>query len=135
MYISKFIDAYAGKGVPIWGLTPQNEPEFPAPWEACAYNVSYMKDWIQEYLGPVMRSNHPDLKILAFDHNKDHLFSWAQVMYGYGNVAAHDYGSGRKYKKEIDHYVDGMAFHCKYTGFLFTIRIVSSTPKIVASKI
>lgn len=31
-YISKFITAYKEKGIGIWALTPQNEPEFAAPW-------------------------------------------------------------------------------------------------------
>eukprot|EP01035_Chromulina_nebulosa_P041716 gene41716-56479_t len=33
-YLSKFVSAYSNYDVPIWAVTPQNEPEFPAPWEA-----------------------------------------------------------------------------------------------------
>jgi glucosylceramidase len=33
LYFSKFIQAYRDKGVPLWAVTVQNEPEFPAPWE------------------------------------------------------------------------------------------------------
>ena len=33
LYFSKFIEAYRNKGVPLWAVTVQNEPEFPAPWE------------------------------------------------------------------------------------------------------
>jgi glucosylceramidase len=40
-YISNFISAYKAKGVPMWGLTVQNEPEFAAPWEACVYNATH----------------------------------------------------------------------------------------------
>ena len=54
LYISKFVTAYDSKGVPIWGVTPQNEPEFPAPWEACAYNASYESDFISGYLGEIL---------------------------------------------------------------------------------
>jgi glucosylceramidase len=32
-YISRFIEAYSQQGVPIWAVTPQNEPLFAAPWE------------------------------------------------------------------------------------------------------
>ena len=42
--------------VPIWAVTPQNEPEFAAPWEACVYNKSFSNHFIQNYLGPVLRS-------------------------------------------------------------------------------
>jgi len=102
LYLSKFITAYGEKGIPIWALTPQNEPEFPAPWEACAYDSNYEKDFINQYLGPTIRQNNPDVLLLAFDHNKDHLFAWAQ------DIIGGDLGSKGGY-------VDGMAFHW-YTG-------------------
>ena len=99
-YISKFIDAYKKKGVSIWALTPQNEPEFAAPWEACSYNASAELDFINNYLGPTIRQNHPEVLLLAFDHNKDHLFHWAKTMV-----------DGTKKDKTGKDYVDGMAFH------------------------
>jgi O-glycosyl hydrolase len=95
-YLSKFISAYKDKGIPIWAITPQNEPEFPAPWEACTYNAKNESDFIQEYLGPILRAEHPELKILGFDHNKDHLEAWTRELIGADD--AHGY-------------VDGMAFH------------------------
>jgi len=94
-YLSKFVYAYQQKGIPIWAITPQNEPEFAAPWEACSYNASYEAEFINEYLGPILKSDHPDIKILGFDHNKDHLFNWTKILLA--NVS--------------NPYVDGMAFH------------------------
>jgi len=96
-YISKFIAAYKYKGVPIWAITPQNEPEFAAPWEACTYTSTYEKTFIERFLGPQLRNDHPELKILAFDHNKDHLLQWTRTII-----------SG-----DTEKFVDGMAFHCK----------------------
>ena len=61
-YFSKFISAYAGQDVPIWAVTPQNEPEFAAPWEACAYNSTYERDFINSYLGPTLRADHPEVR-------------------------------------------------------------------------
>lgn len=29
-------------------------------------------DFLQQHLGPVMRRDHPDVKIMPFDHNRDH---------------------------------------------------------------
>ena len=94
-YISKFISAYAAQGVPVWAVTPQNEPEFPAPWEACAYTAAYEKEFIADYLGPVLAEEHPGTLLLGFDHNKDHLPAWSEALLK---------GRGRKY-------VAGMAFH------------------------
>ena len=54
----------------MWAITPQNEPEFAAPWEACAFNATYERDFINGYLGPTLKQYRPDVKLLAFDHNK-----------------------------------------------------------------
>lgn len=115
-YISKFISAYYTKGVPIWSVTPQNEPEFPAPWDACAYTKEFEDDFIQHYLGPVLREEHPDLLILGFDHNKDHLVAWTKEL-----MKPREDGSSR-YK-----YIDGMAFHCKLP-LLFAMICTPSVP-------
>lgn len=101
-YISKWVQSYTSKGVPIWAVTPQNEPEFAAPWEACKWTADAERDWIKDYLGPILKHYNPDLKILAFDHNKDHLLDWADTILG---------------DKDAAKYVDGMAFHW-YAGGL-----------------
>ncbi|KAG2855478.1 hypothetical protein PC114_g28594, partial [Phytophthora cactorum] len=54
LYFSKFITAYKKHGIPFWGVSPQNEPEFNAPWEACMYNPEYEAEFIGEFLGPVL---------------------------------------------------------------------------------
>ncbi|CAM9698451.1 unnamed protein product, partial [Choristocarpus tenellus] len=41
LYFSKFISAYSQHGIDLWGLTVQNEPENPGPWEACVFNASF----------------------------------------------------------------------------------------------
>lgn len=81
-YFSAFIDAYKTKGIELWGVTPQNEPEFAAPWEACVYTPEYESEFVREHLGPVLRADHPGVKIIGFDHNKDHVVDWAKVLYG-----------------------------------------------------
>ena len=80
-YLSKWVTAYEGQGVSLWGLTVQNEPEFAAPWEACQYNASFEAAFVREFLGPTLRADHPGLKIMAFDHNKDHLEAWTEAMF------------------------------------------------------
>lgn len=69
-YISRWISAYERLGVPIWGVTFQNEPENPAAWEACVYDAEQMVHWVGEHLGPVLRAQQPGVKIFSFDHNK-----------------------------------------------------------------
>ncbi|KAF1775314.1 Glycoside hydrolase superfamily [Phytophthora cactorum] len=96
LYFSKFITAYKKHGVPFWGLSPQNEPEFAAPWEACAYNPEYEAEFIGEFLGPVLERDHPGLTLMVFDHNRNNVQHWAEVIYNHPTAAK---------------YVDGMAFH------------------------
>jgi len=98
-YITKWVQAYADSGVPVWAVTPQNEPEFAAPWEACKWNATGESNWVNEYLGPTLKAAFPDVKILAFDHNKDHLLAWTKEVIG----------------NDKANWVDGMAFHW-YSG-------------------
>ena len=87
LYFSKFLSAYRAYGVELWAVTVQNEPEFSAPWEACRYNASFMGHFVADYLGPRLKQDHPAVKIFAFDHNKDHVFSWARTLYADASVA------------------------------------------------
>lgn len=81
LYFSKYIAAYQRlSGVPVWAVTVQNEPEFAAPWEACSYTAHTMTDFVAYHLGPVLKRDHPEVKILAFDHNKDHINTWMMTM-------------------------------------------------------
>ncbi|EEY54375.1 glucosylceramidase, putative [Phytophthora infestans T30-4] len=96
LYFSKFITAYKKQGIDFWGLSPQNEPEFAAPWEACAYNPEYEAEFIGEFLGPVLERDHPGLTLMVFDHNRNNVQHWAEVIYNHPTASK---------------YVDGMAFH------------------------
>ena len=88
LYFSKFLTAYANLGLPLWAVTVQNEPEFPAPWEACAYDVPSELDFVTHHLGPRLRKDHPNVKLLVFDHNKDHINTWVQGLVNKSSPAA-----------------------------------------------
>ena len=68
-----------------------------APWEACAYTPETEAEFVANHLGPQLRKDHPDVKLLVFDHNKDHVNTWADTLLD-GSLGA------RKY-------VDGIAYH------------------------
>ena len=84
-------------GIELFAVTVQNEPEFPAPWEACAYNPSNQADFIANHLGPTLERDHPDVKLLIFDHNKDHAVKWGELILNKDNPASK--------------FVDGTAIH------------------------
>jgi len=96
LFYSKFINAYKAEGVNVWGITIQNESEFAAPWEACVYSPENQRDFIKKYLGPVMRRDHPNVKIMIFDHNKDNVVTWVKTIMS---------------DPEAAQYVSGTAFH------------------------
>ena len=64
-------------GINFYGVTVQNKPEFPAQWDACAYDYYSEGEFIANHLGPELAESHPDTKLLIFDHNKDHIVDWA----------------------------------------------------------
>merc|ERR1712113_1354634 len=95
-YFAKWVTAYQDQGVPIWAVTVQNEPENNAAWEACLYTAQETAEFVGSDLGPVLKAAHPDIKIFAFDHNKDHVYSWTKTMYANASVSK---------------WLDGVAFH------------------------
>lgn len=110
LYFSKFISAYKAHGIPFWGLTPQNEPEFAAPWEACGYNASYQADFVANHLGPVIRRDHPDVKIMVFDHNRASVRHWAETIFHHPQ--AREYVDGIAFHwYDNERYMDGVEFH------------------------
>ena len=46
-YYGKFIHAYEKEGIPIWGLTVQNEPMASQSWESCIYTAEEERDFVK----------------------------------------------------------------------------------------
>eukprot|EP01113_Clastostelium_recurvatum_P031209 TRINITY_DN3875_c0_g1_i1.p1 TRINITY_DN3875_c0_g1~~TRINITY_DN3875_c0_g1_i1.p1 ORF type:complete len:496 (+),score=90.58 TRINITY_DN3875_c0_g1_i1:78-1490(+) len=103
LHFSKFISAYKNEGISFWGLTVQNEPEAAQQFESCVYNPEQERDFLKNFLGPRIKQDHPDIKIMIYDHNKDHIVTWVSTILS-DPVAAP--------------FVSGVAFHW-YSGFQF----------------
>ena len=74
-YYVKFIEAYESEGIPIWGMTVQNEPMASQTWESCIYTAQEERDFVKNDLGPVLEnSGLKDKKILVWDHNRNLMF-------------------------------------------------------------
>jgi glucosylceramidase len=102
-YISTYLNHYKAEGINFWGMTIQNEPEFAAPWEACCYRPKDMLAHLRDYLSPVMKAEHPDMKIMIYDHNKDHVAEWVDTFFN------------QNLPSSIRDMADGTAFHW-YSG-------------------
>lgn len=71
-YYVKFINAYEKLGMPVWGLTIQNEPMATQRWESCIYTAEEERDFLKNHLGPTLRkSGLGGKKIIIWDHNRD----------------------------------------------------------------
>ena len=91
----KFIQEYEKRGIPIWGLTVQNEPMAKQRWESCIYTAEEERDFIKEYLGPMLaKSGMADKKLIAWDHNRDLIFQRASVILSDTEAAKYIWGIG-----------------------------------------
>jgi glucosylceramidase len=80
-YYVKFIKAYEKNGVPIWGLTVQNEPMAIQTWESCNYTAAEERDFVKNHLGPTLaKSGLGNIKIMVWDHNRGMMYQRAEVI-------------------------------------------------------
>ena len=94
-YYTKFIRAYAKEGIPIWGITVQNEPMATQRWESCVYTAEEERDFLKSFLGPTMkRAALGDVKIIAWDHNRDLIWQRASTILADPAAAKYVWGIG-----------------------------------------
>ena len=94
-YYVKFIRAYEQQGIPIWGLTVQNEPMATQKWESCVFTAEDERDFIKGYLGPTLaKSGLGGKKLIAWDHNRDLLFQRASTVLDDPEAAKYVWGIG-----------------------------------------
>jgi glucosylceramidase len=92
-YYVKFIRAYEKEGVPVWGMTIQNEPMASQTWESCIYTAEDEKNFLKNYLGPTLaKAGLGDRKILVWDHNRDLMYQRASVIFDDPDAAKYAYG-------------------------------------------
>jgi len=91
----KFMDAYAGEGIPIWGLSVQNEPMAVQIWESCVYTDTEERDFVKNYLGPTLeKAGLADKKLIVWDHNRDLIYQRASTMLNDPEAAQYVWGVG-----------------------------------------
>mmetsp|Transcript_14188 Transcript_14188/g.24354 ORF Transcript_14188/g.24354 Transcript_14188/m.24354 type:complete len:327 (+) Transcript_14188:1-981(+) len=90
-------------GVPIWGISVQNEPEAAQQWESCIFTAEEETIFVRDYLGPALEAAKlSEVRILAWDHNRDGMLERAAAVYGdeqaakyIWGIAYHWYGDAR----------------------------------------
>jgi len=118
-YYIKFIEAYEKQGIPIFGITVQNEPAAVQRWESCIYTAEQERDFVKNHLGPALAKagmlNTADLnapsskKIIVWDHNRD-------IMYERAKVVLEDPAAAK--------YIWGVGFHWYVGDHFENVRLV-----------
>jgi glucosylceramidase len=94
-YFVKFIEAYEAEGIPVWGVTIQNEPMAKQRWESCIYTAEEEKDFLKNYLGPTFeKSGLSDKNIVVWDHNRDLISHRANTIFEDEEASKYAWGIG-----------------------------------------
>jgi glucosylceramidase len=94
-YYVKFIHAYEAEGIPVWGLTVQNEPMATQKWESCVFTANEERDFIKKYIGPTLkREGLENKKLIAWDHNRDLIYHRASVILSDPEASQYVWGIG-----------------------------------------
>jgi len=94
-YFAKFIKAYEKEGIPVWGVSIQNEPMAKQTWESCIFTAEEERDFLKYNLGPTLHKvGLKDKKIIAWDHNRDLIYQRASTLLKDPEAAKYAWGIG-----------------------------------------
>jgi len=94
-FFVKYIKEYEKRGIPVWGLTVQNEPLAVQKWESCIFTAEEERDFIKNYLGPTLQKNGlSSKKLIAWDHNRDFVYQRASTILNDPAAAKYIWGIG-----------------------------------------
>lgn len=120
-YLVKYLEAYEAAGVPIWSLTPVNEPHGNnGQWESMHFTPESQNAFIKNYMGPALKaSRFPDTRVLVYDQNRGAMEEWADAIIGDPETAPYVYGLAvHWYESTVDVFEDALeAVNAKYPGF------------------
>jgi glucosylceramidase len=94
-YFAKFIKAYEHEGIPVWGISIQNEPMATQTWESCIYTAEDERDFLKSFLGPTLkREGLGDKRIIGWDHNRDLIYQRVSTILKDPKAAQYLWGIG-----------------------------------------
>ena len=100
-YITKFIQNYESRGIDIYAITPNNEPDHASyDWPALPMSHTQAQTLVADYLRPTLTQNGIDAKILCWDH------SYTTTNYREGSYPLEFYEDA-----DARNAVDGSAWH------------------------
>lgn len=94
-YYCKYINSYEKEGIPIWGISVQNEPEAVQTWDSCIYTGEEERDFIKDFLGPALEKKELlNKKLIIWDHNRDIMVKRARDILSDPDAAKYVWGTG-----------------------------------------
>jgi glucosylceramidase len=94
-YYVRYIREYAREGIPVWGLTVQNEPEAAQTWDSCLYSGEEERDFVRDYLGPALaKAGLGHIRLIIWDHNRDRMYERAKIVLDDPDAARYVWGVG-----------------------------------------
>jgi glucosylceramidase len=94
-FFVKYIKEFEKRGIPVWGLSVQNEPLAVQKWESCIFTAEEERDFIKNYLGPTLHKNGMNTKkLIAWDHNRDFVYQRARTILNDPAAAKYVWGIG-----------------------------------------
>jgi O-glycosyl hydrolase len=104
-YFVKFLQGYAAQGVPIFAITPQNEPTFATAYPGMEFSEQNEASFVANNLGPALAQANLSPAVLGTDFNTNLLSSYAEPLMQDASASK---------------YLAGTAWHC-YAGGLNAI--------------
>lgn len=99
-YFVKSIDAYQAQGIPVYAISPQNEPENSnGSYPTETFSATEEENFIANNLGPALSSAGLSTKIFGYEHN------WGDTTYPETLLA----------DSSAAQYIAGISWHC-YSG-------------------
>ena len=101
--MNRFLDAYKSNGLPMWGLTIENEPKagnaLTYSFNCLGFTPELQRDFLKKDLGPILETHGygvDNVDVMIFDDQRNQIYRWA-------NIILND--------KEAAKYVKGTAVH------------------------
>jgi len=92
-YFVKYVQAYAAEGIPIWAITPVNEPQGNAGnWESMDMSPEEQRDFVR-VLGRTLAEAELGPHVLIFDQNRRQLPAYTAAIYGDQEASRHAFGA------------------------------------------
>lgn len=136
-YYCRYVQEYQKEGVPIWGLSVQNEPAATQTWDSCVYTAEEERDFVRDYLGPALHHDGlAHIRLLIWDHNRDLMVERASVVFD--DAAAAQYVWGTAFHWYVgDHFENVQILHDAYPDkqLVFTEGCQEGGPHIGSWKV